>query len=212
MEVSAWAKNRDKLYHYNRREPENSALYRLIYHYREEFEYRYDALFSESYGFLRKEVLAALDAYLDCGVLRHGCARAVCESCQHSVLIAFSCKTRGACPSCAAKRAYIFAENLHKNILLPYPHKHAVFTIPVRLRAYFKYERKLNRILYKSAWNARKEYILSRDLPGVPAAVLSLHTAGDYLNFHPHIHGLLLCGTLDAEGNYHAVENLDLVS
>ena len=41
MEVSAWAKNRDKLYHYNRREPENSALYRLIYHYREEFEYRY---------------------------------------------------------------------------------------------------------------------------------------------------------------------------
>jgi len=37
---------------------------------------------------------------------------------------------------------------------------------------------------------------------GAPAAVLALHTAGDLLTFHPHIHGLLLAGVLDPYGRF----------
>jgi len=183
MQLPAWERNRDKLYHYNRREPADSPLYRILYHHREEFEFRYEKLFQQQYGFLRKEVLEVFDAYLNCGILRHGCARAVCEDCEHSVLIAFSCKKRGVCPSCAAKRAHIFAENLHQNVLLPYPHKHAVFTIPVRLRIYFKYDRELNSLLYQAAWRAWCEYLANLVPDGKPAAVLSLHTAGELVTF-----------------------------
>ena len=136
LELSAWQKSKDKLHYYNRRQAENSPLYRILYHYREEFEYRYEELFQQQYGFLRTEVLKAFNAYLNCGILRHGCALACCQSCTHSELIAFSCKKRVICPSCDAKRSHIFAEHLDNEILLPYPHKHAVFTIPVRLRAY----------------------------------------------------------------------------
>ncbi|NBW41892.1 hypothetical protein EBR25_12965 [bacterium] len=57
-------------------------------------------------------------------ILLHGCARAECEKCNHSELIAFSCKRRNLCPSCDAKRALIFGEHLHENVLLPYEHSH----------------------------------------------------------------------------------------
>jgi predicted aconitase len=39
-------------------------------------------------------------AYLRCGILAHGFARARCEDCGHERLIPFSCKGRGICPSC----------------------------------------------------------------------------------------------------------------
>ena len=33
-----------------------------------------------------------------------GFIRLVCDSCQHEIAVAFSCKRRGFCPSCCAKR------------------------------------------------------------------------------------------------------------
>jgi hypothetical protein len=42
--------------------------------------------------------------YLDCGILAHGFARARCGQRGHDFLIAFSCKGRGVCPSCNARR------------------------------------------------------------------------------------------------------------
>jgi len=40
-----------------------------------------------------------LRAFLECGILAHGFARAYCDGCGHDFLIAFSCKGRGVCPS-----------------------------------------------------------------------------------------------------------------
>ena len=48
------------------------------------------------------------DAFLECGILAHGFAAASqrlrCGDCGHDKLVAFSCKRRGFCPSCAARR------------------------------------------------------------------------------------------------------------
>ena len=43
-------------------------------------------------------------AYLCCGILAHGFARARCAGCGCDFLVAFSCKRRGECPSCRARR------------------------------------------------------------------------------------------------------------
>ena len=51
-------------------------------------------------GFVREEFAA----YLRCGRLKHGFVRVKCEDCQHEHLVAFSCKSRGLCPSCASRR------------------------------------------------------------------------------------------------------------
>jgi len=132
------------------------------------------------------------DEYLNCGILAHGAARVYCDGCKHSLLIAFSCKRRGVCPSCGAKRAVKFTEHIYSEVIEDVPHRHTVFTIPKRLRVFFKYDRKLNTILFRAAWGALSQArgIDKQEL----AAIFTVQTAGEALNFHPHLHGLLADG------------------
>ena len=44
------------------------------------------------------------DAYLKCGRLEEGFLRLRCEDCHAEKLVAFSCKKRGFCLSCGARR------------------------------------------------------------------------------------------------------------
>ena len=85
-----------------------------------------------------------------------------------------------------AKRAVKFAEHLYDNVLEDVPHRHIIFTIPKRLRSYFRYDRALNRILFDTAWGAITEVLGAND------AVPTLQTAGEALNHRPHLHGCAL--------------------
>jgi hypothetical protein len=208
--LAAWERSKQKLRRYIRRRPEESVLYRIIHHYRDDFEYRWEELFQQHYGALRSEVLDAFDRYLSCGILAHGCARARCERCNHSILIAFSCKRRCLCPSCDTKRSLLFAEHLQSHVLRAFPHRHVVWSIPKRLRVYFRYDRELTKCLYTAAWTAWKESVSERLSDGKPGAVMALHTAGDLLNFHPHVHALCLDGAIDAGGVFHQLPPPDV--
>lgn len=42
--------------------------------------------------------------YLLCGDLSRGFGRGRCSSCGHEILVGFSCKNRGLCPSCTTRR------------------------------------------------------------------------------------------------------------
>ena len=187
-----WEKAKDKLQHYRRRIPETSPLYQIVYHSRDDLQFQWEARFQHQYGCLRDEVLKTLDEYLNCGILAHGAARVYCDGCKHSLLIAFSCKRRGVCPSCGAKRAVKFAEHIYSEVIEDVPHRHTVFTIPKRLRVFFKYDRKLNTILFRAAWGALSQVlgINEREL----AAIFTGQTTGEALNYHPHLHGLLADG------------------
>ena len=63
-------------------------------------------------------------AYLRCGILAHGFARARC------------CKGRGVCPSCNARRMVETAAHLTDNVLLPLPVRQWVLSVPKRLRPF----------------------------------------------------------------------------
>jgi len=209
VKTSTWERSKQKQFDYRSRSPSGTDLYRLIYTYREEFEYRWPQLFEHKYGVLRAEVLKAFDAYLDCGILRHGCALACCEQCSHYELIAFSCKARAVCSSCGAKRACIFAENLHDNILLEQDHAHQVFSIPKRLRIYFRFSRKRHKYLFWAAWHAYKTYVARRLPQCRTASVMSLHCAGELLEFNPHLHCCTLLGGIDEHGVFHRLSDID---
>jgi hypothetical protein len=172
-------------------------------------EQKWSELFEHSYGVLREEVLKTFDAYLNCGLLVNGAALVECEKCPNYKLIAFSCKTRGVCTSCQAKRSCVFAENLHDNILLPYAHGHQVFSIPKRLRCFFKFDRKLNKYLFWSAWYAWHRYVERRIPDAQTGSVMALHCAGDLLPWHPHLHCLSLLGAIDRAGEFHALGEID---
>jgi hypothetical protein len=63
------------------------------------------------------------DAFLECGILAHGFPRLRCGECGHDKLLAFSCKRRGFCPSCGARRMSQTAAHLVDHVI---PH------VPVR--------------------------------------------------------------------------------
>ena len=208
--LKRWESCKDKLQHYQRRKPEQSVLYQLVFHGRDELPRVWSERFQQTYGVLRDEVLECFDAYLNCGILEHGAARVYCDSCKHSMLVAFSCKKRGVCPSCGAKRAVKFAEHLYEEIIKDTPSRHVVFTIPKRLRAYLRYDRSLGSILFKSAWGAINE-VLGGTGEETPAAVLTLQTAGEAVNFHPHLHGVLADGLFLPDGSFMPFAEIDQV-
>ena len=202
-----WERAKAKVKWYQRREPEKTDLYRLVSSGRDELPRVWDERFQSEYGCLRDEVLTTFDAYLNCGLLEHGAARVYCDSCRHSYLVAYSCKKRGVCVSCMAKRAVKFAEHLYEHVLEKIPHRHITFTIPKRIRVFLRYDRGLNDILFSAAWGALKKCLAAE---GTLAAVLTVQSSGEALNHHPHLHGLLADGSFLSDGTFVPFKEIDL--
>jgi hypothetical protein len=82
------------------------------------------------------------------------------------------------------------------------PHRQFVFTIPKRLRIYFRFERRLLGDLRRAA--ARTVITVYRAASGrpdaVPGMVGAIQTFGQLIHAHPHIHALVAvrCATVPA--------------
>jgi hypothetical protein len=57
-----------------------------------------------------------------------------CESCKEELLVAFSCKGRGVCPCCNAKRAQVTAVHLVEGVLPHVPYRQWTLSFPHRVR------------------------------------------------------------------------------
>ena len=170
-----------------------------------EFSYGDFTLNVQFYPYLRKEVTRGIYAYLECGIPENGVARVRCE-CGEDIFVAFSCKERMVCPSCSTKRSILFGEKV-REIVKPLPHRHITFTIPKILRGYFRRNRKLLKLLIQSA-NYAIEHYFHEALGiegGYTGGIFCIQSHGSLLNFHPHIHALVLSGILKAGKFYQPV-------
>jgi ribosomal protein S27E len=77
------------------------------------------------------------EAYLKCGRLEHGFMRVRCENCHVERLVAFSCKRRGFCPSCGARRMAESAALLVDAVFPCQPVRQWVLSFPYPLRFLF---------------------------------------------------------------------------
>ncbi len=127
----------------NPRQACETPLYRLFERYYEDVKALWEERFERTYGFWRGFVDKVVFRYLDCGILERGFARVSCPDCHEEFLLPFSCKCRGFCPSCGAKRAAAFAAFLEDELLEDVAHAQWVFTLPKMLRRYFLYNREL---------------------------------------------------------------------
>lgn len=66
---------------------------------------------------LRRYMERDFSRYLECGDFAHGSAWVRCESCKDELLVIFSCKGRGNCPSCNAKQTHVTAAHLVERVL-----------------------------------------------------------------------------------------------
>ena len=193
---------------YRPRHPERTVLYRVLFHYFDRFLAEYESRFEKEYGFLRPIVKEVVERYLDCGNPRCGFARIRCSDCGEERLLMFSCRTRGFCPSCHAKRLEEWGEWMREELLLDVPHRQVVFTIPRMLRIFFKYKRRLLGDLCQAAVQALLKYF--RAATGteiVPGVVASIQTFGQKINLHVHLHFLVTEGGEDSEGRFHHLDS-----
>ena len=193
---------------YRPRHPERTALYQALERDFEDYERIHPDRYEGHSGPLRPVVRTSVEAYLDCGRLHGGFARIRCPRCRAEHLLAFSCRTRGLCPSCQAKRSAVFAEWLVGEVLLGVPHRHVVFTIPKALRGLIERERRLHGLMARAAWEVLRDVLREAgcEPDGVPGVVASLQTFGSFgANFHPHLHALVTEGVITPDGRFHPV-------
>ncbi len=93
--------------------------------------------------------------------------------------------------------------------LLACDHFHVIFTIAHELhQLWWLNTRLLIEILFQSATDTLLELLQDkRHLGATPGVMMSLHTWGRTLSFHPHVHCLVTGGGLTPPGEWRAVKN-----
>ena len=197
---------------YRPRRPRQSALWQCLSGHFDGFLAAYEERYQPRYGFLRPIIPEVVNKFLDCGDLERGFARVRCDHCKHEYLLAFSCKGRWFCPSCHQKKVQLFGALLTETILFPVPHRHFTFGIPKMLRPYFRFDRNLLKDLCILAHECLLEYLhTALGLPeGLPGIVMAIHTFGEYLDFHPHLHTLVADGLFVRSGLFHVLPDVTL--
>ncbi len=100
--------------YYERRRPEETTLYQVVQEQLETFLAQVQAQTGSGLpAFVKDE----FEAFLQCGILAHGFLRVRCPECADEKLVAFSCKRRGFCPSCGARRMAQSAAHLVNQVI-----------------------------------------------------------------------------------------------
>jgi len=181
---------------YRPRKPRASPLWQCLTRHFDTFQTVYEERYQSRHGYLRPIIPEVVYKFMDCGDLERGFARIRCDHCKKDHLLAFSCKGRWFCPSCHQKKVLLFGALLTETILFPVPHRHVTLTMPKMLRPYFRYHRDLLKDLCRIAHECVRDVMrISLDQPeGMPGIVMAIHTFGEYLDFHPHLHLLMADG------------------
>ena len=124
-----------------------------------------------------------------------------CDSCGHTRISYNSCRNRH-CPKCQslAKERWLEAR---KDELLPVSYFHSVLTIPSELNALALINQKeIYDILFKSGTDTLRELGGDPKHLGAEIGIIAiLHTWGQNLMNHPHLHCIVPCGGLSEDGN-----------
>ena len=180
---------------WRRREPERGVLHRVLLAHLETFLARS----RHGRGGLPRFVERELSRYLQCGLLAFGFARVHCATCKRDDLVAFSCKGRGFCPSCAGRRMSASAAHLVDEVLPDVPVRQWVLSFPFRIRYLLAYDPKLlcavRRIFVRSVLGFLERQAREQGHAGARGgAVVFVQRFGSALNLNLHFHALVLDG------------------
>src|SRR6266699_402554 len=117
---------------YEPRDPSHTVLYKVVAEHLETFLASL-AADPDAKG-LPAYVQREFDAYLQCGILAYGFLRLGCDTCPKELLLPFSCKRRGFCPSCAGRRMAQTAAHLVECVIPWVPTRQWVVSVPIPLR------------------------------------------------------------------------------
>lgn len=146
-------------------------------------------------------------AIISCKTNALGGHSSVCDDCKSTTNHYNSCRNRH-CPCCQslAKEKWI---DKRKSEVVNAPYFHIVFTVPAELRPLFYNNKKL---FYTLLYQIAKETLLTlgkdKKHLGADIGFMSiLHTFGQNLSYHPHLHCIVLGGGLTKDLQFKQCEN-----
>lgn len=146
--------------------------------------------------------LRTLDALRRCRTASLGGHVDLCTSCGHVRISYNSCRNRH-CPKCQQiqRERWIYAREAE---LLPATYFHVVFTLPESLNRLCLYEpAKVYKLLFDTAWSVMRTFARDKKHLGADTGMISiLHTWGQNLALHPHIHCIVPGGGLTPSGHW----------
>ena len=150
-------------------------------------------------GRVERRVMSAIEL---CRTAALGGHVEACEDCAHSRVAYNSCRNRH-CPKCqGATRERWLADR--QADLLPVPYFHVVFTVPAEVAAIAFHNKAVVYAILFDAVAATLKTIAAdpRHLGGEIGFLAILHSWGQALTHHPHIHCLVPGGALSADGRW----------
>ena len=145
---------------------------------------------------LSKQEWKVFNAIRNCGTKNLGYHICKCETCGEEYFGYNSCRNRH-CPMCQSYKREKWINN-ESCYLLDCPYFHIITTVPHELNEIFKYN---ETVCYNILFKATSESILTLALDpkwlGAKVGITSiLHTWGQTMEYHPHIHSIVTGGGL----------------
>ena len=145
---------------------------------------------------LSKEQYKVYNAIINCRTIDLGYHICTCEECGEEYFGYNSCRNRH-CPMCQKYKREQWIQK-ESSYLLDSRYFHIITTVPYELNEIFLYNKK---ICYNILFKATSEAILelcndSKWLGATPGITSILHTWGQTMEFHPHIHSIVTGGGL----------------
>ena len=181
--------------HYQRRRPEDTTLYQLVQEHLDTFLAQVEARTGAA---LPEFVKVEFDAYLKCGILAHGFLRLRGVACAHEKLVAFSCKRRGFCPSCGARRMAETAAHLVDYVIPRVPVRQWVLSLPIPLRTLLAAHPQLVSAVLQVVHRVIATFLIKqaglKRTEAHTGAVTLIQRFGSAANLNIHLHCLVLDG------------------
>ena len=123
-----------------------------------------------------------------------------CDQCGHQTITYNSCRNRP-CPKCQASASATWLAD-RQSELLPVEYFHVIFTVPREVAAIAMQNKKVvYDILFRSSSETLREIAADPKHLGARIGVMSiLHTWGQNLEYHPHVHCVVPGGGISLDG------------
>jgi len=150
-------------------------------------------------GFSQQKALQAISL---CRTAALGGHKQMCTHCGHEHISYNSCRNRH-CPKCQNKDREVWIQQI-KDILPKSRYFHVIFTLPDSLNEWFiAFQKEMQNILFFAAWQSLEQFAnMSAYLGAKTGMIAVLHTWGQTLTLHPHLHCIVPEGGLNKEGEW----------
>lgn len=151
---------------------------------------------------LPEHKLRVLGALQKCRTEYMGGHIEACQDCGTIRVAHNSCRNRH-CPKCGGIDKEKWILNREQD-LIPAKYFHVVFTVPHKLNSLFmNNQQTMYNLLFWAAWDVLKEFGQDRNwIGGRIGATSILHTCGQNMQYHPHLHFIVPGGALMPNGEW----------